>query len=53
MAVDPDGFQIAGYGSTHIGGIYRERLSGLHRDDIFIEGTFRLNRIAVVDQLNQ
>ena len=36
-----------------LGGSYRERLGGLHRNDIVVEGIFLLSRISVSPVLNQ
>jgi len=42
----------AGWGDTWIGGVYRETITGLHRDSIHVEGTFRLNFVSDVAELN-
>jgi len=42
----------AGWGNTDIGGFYSEKLSGLHKQDIFVEGIFRLHRVCTVEELN-
>jgi hypothetical protein len=41
------------YGYNEIAGIYRETLSGLHRRDLKVSGTFQLNRLTTVGVLNQ
>lgn len=41
------------YGYNRIDGVYRETLSGLHRSDIAVSGTFTLTRMAVTGVLNQ
>jgi hypothetical protein len=43
---------IAGWGDTDIGGLYSEVLTGLHRRDIYVTGTFRLHRVSQIGQLN-
>ena len=42
-----------GYGERVLDGIYRETVTGLHRTNIVVSGTFRLNRIATTAVLNQ
>ena len=42
-----------GYGERVLDGIYRETVSGLHRTNIVVTGTFRLNRVANTPVLNQ
>ncbi len=42
-----------GYDERVLDGIYRETITGLHRTNIVVSGTFRLNRIATVGVLNQ
>jgi len=42
-----------GYGSSVLNGIYRETVSGLHRTNIVVNGTFQLTRIATAAVLNQ
>ena len=41
-----------GYGERVLDGNYRETVSGLHRQDIVVSGTFRLTRIATTAVLN-
>lgn len=43
----------ASYGANLLGGSYRERLGGLHRNDIVVEGRFLLSRISASPDLNQ
>jgi hypothetical protein len=50
---DPGGGSDASYGSNLLGGSYRERLGGLHRNDIVVEGLFLLSRISASPDLNQ
>lgn len=42
-----------GYGERVLEGLYHETVSGLHRTNIVVRGTFRLNRIATTAVLNQ
>lgn len=41
------------WGDSVIDGSYQEKLLGLHRNDIVVEGTFRLNRVSDTPVLNQ
>ncbi|MCX7554065.1 hypothetical protein OS175_09260 [Marinicella sp. S1101] len=41
------------WGSQQMGGVFRESISGLHKNTIFIEGEFRLQRVAATAVLNQ
>jgi hypothetical protein len=43
---------MAGWGDTDIGGVYREVLTGLHKQEIHVKGTFLLHRISQIGQLN-
>ena len=51
-ADDPDQLTLAGWGDTQLGGVYRERISGLHQNDLHLVGTFRLHRASEVAVLN-
>ena len=42
-----------GWGYQQMGGVFRESISGLHKNTIFIEGDFRLQRVAATAVLNQ
>ena len=42
-----------GYGERVLDGLYHETVTGLHRTNIVVGGTFRLTRIASTDVLNQ
>lgn len=51
-AADPDGLNRAGWGDAEVGGTYRERIVGLHREVLHVSGTFRLqhvSRVAILD----
>ncbi|MCC7373459.1 MAG: hypothetical protein IT581_02300, partial [Verrucomicrobiales bacterium] len=54
LANDPSqgGIAAPDYGYSHLAGIYRETVSGLHREPIQAVGTFRLKRISEVTELN-
>jgi len=41
-----------GWGSTIMGGDFMEIISGIHKNDITVEGTFRLNLVSNTDTLN-
>ncbi|TDR18537.1 hypothetical protein [Marinicella litoralis] len=49
----PDVADPPGWGVEEMGGIFRETIIGLHKNAIFVEGDFRLNRIASTAVLNQ
>ena len=51
-STDPTGTSSPDYGYSVMGGIYRETLSGLHRNPIRLQGNFRLTRAAFIDELN-
>jgi hypothetical protein len=51
-AEDPDRLQLAGWGSSQLGGIYRETILGLHKAPLRVEGTFRIHLASNVAQLN-
>jgi hypothetical protein len=51
-AQDPNGFQFAGWGDNQLGGRYRETITGLHKNPLFLEGTFRLHQASRVGLLN-
>jgi hypothetical protein len=50
---DPLGADPPGWGSSIVGGTFREAISGLHKNTIFVSGSFRMRRIALVPVLNQ
>jgi hypothetical protein len=52
-ATDPENDQTPPeWGSTVIGGLFREVITGLHKNPIVTSGTFRLRRISRVSTLN-
>jgi hypothetical protein len=50
---DPLGADPPGWGSSIVGGAFREAITGLHKNTIFVSGTFRMRRISLVPVLNQ
>ena len=52
-ASDPQGLTLAGWGDSELGGIYTESIDGLHRDKLYLSGTFRLHRTTSVGVLDQ
>ncbi|HKX62721.1 MAG TPA: hypothetical protein VJS65_12765 [Verrucomicrobiae bacterium] len=52
QANDPNGFQFPGWGDMQLGGKYRETITGIHRNPIYVEGTFRLFQASRVGVLN-
>lgn len=51
-STDLDGLASSQYGGEIMGGNYRETVTGLHRTPIVIQGTFRLNRVSLINTLN-
>jgi hypothetical protein len=47
------GIPSLNWGSSEIGGIYREEISGLHKNNLHIEGTFVLHKVSDVRTLTQ
>lgn len=41
------------WGYSSLGGLYEETFTGLHRDQITVTGTFKLDRVSTVGQLEQ
>ena len=53
-AAPPEGSTVAsGWGATVIGGKYRETISGVHKNDIHVSGTFELRRASETGVLTQ
>jgi hypothetical protein len=50
---DPLELDPPGWGSTIVGGTFQEALTGLHKNRIFVSGSFRMRRISNVPVLNQ
>jgi hypothetical protein len=51
-AQPPDGLALAGWGDTQLGGTYRETITGVHRQPIYVEGSFRVQKASTVASLN-
>jgi hypothetical protein len=49
----PDVADPPDWGNTTMGGIFRETITGLHKNAIFVSGTFRMSRVAATPVLNQ
>ena len=45
------GVPALSWGSSEIGGIYRETITGLHRDTLKIKGTFLLRKVSEIGSL--
>lgn len=52
-AQDPTGLNPPNWGSTELGGVYRETITGLHRSAINVSGNFRLVRVLTAPALNE
>lgn len=50
---DPSGSNPPRWGDSIVGGTFRETVTGLHRNAIFVAGEFRLQRVSAVPVLNQ
>jgi hypothetical protein len=51
-ATPQDGTSAPDFGHDVMGGIYREVISGLHKTNLYVRGTFRLNRQSLIPELN-
>lgn len=50
----PSGSTVtSGWGSSVVGGVYRETITGLHRNPITLSGTFELRRVSEIGVLTQ
>ncbi len=52
-ATDPEEKNEPDWGDSLLAGQYFEEISGLHRNTIYVAGTFRMRRVAGVPELNQ
>ena len=50
--VSPMGLSLPNWGDDLLGGVYHERVSGVHQNDIFVQGRFELRHIIDVPVLN-
>ncbi|HPO12382.1 MAG TPA: hypothetical protein PLI09_02980 [Candidatus Hydrogenedentes bacterium] len=51
-AEDPDDIDPPEWGDKLLGGIYRETITGVHKRDLHVQGTFLLTRVVDVALLN-
>ena len=49
---DPENLTLAGFGDDQLAGIYRETITGLHKDALQLEGIFRLHHASRIGVLN-
>jgi hypothetical protein len=49
---DPNAPVQAGFGADILAGRYNETVAGLHKDPLRVAGIFRIQRVLLVDQLN-
>ena len=49
----PDLADPPSWGVQDMGGVFRESITGLHKNAIFMEGEFRIRRVAATSVLNQ
>jgi hypothetical protein len=49
----PTGGVVTGWGSSVIGGTYREIITGLHSSSIQLDGTFELRRVSEIGTLSE
>ncbi len=52
LSQPPENAALAGWGDNQLGGIYSETITGLHKNPVTTQGTFRLYRASTVDTLN-
>jgi len=51
-ASPPDGPAVPDFGYDEMGGTYRESITGIHKNIIYVSGTFRLSRVSRIAELN-
>jgi hypothetical protein len=51
-ASPPDGPVVPDFGHSEMGGNYRETITGVHKNAIYVGGTFRLSRVSLITRLN-
>jgi hypothetical protein len=49
---DPENGTLPGWGDNQLGGVYSERIEGLHKSVVHVQGSFRLYRASTVATLN-
>lgn len=51
-STDPENLTLAGFGDDQLAGVYRETITGLHKDALHLEGVFRLHHASRIGVLN-
>jgi len=51
-AAPPEGPAVPDFGYNEMGGVYRESITGIHKNPIHVRGTFRLSRVSQIAELN-
>jgi hypothetical protein len=51
-ATPPDGPAVPDFGYNEMGGTYKESITGIHKNIIYVSGTFRLSRVSRIAELN-
>jgi hypothetical protein len=49
---DPDNASLPGWGDDQLGGLYSEVITGVHKAQLHLQGTFRIHRASTVPVLN-
>lgn len=49
---DPSGLRLPGWGDNQVGGIYEERIRGIHKKELRVQGIFRLHQASRIPLLN-
>lgn len=42
-----------GWGTSQVGGTYNETIQGVHKNELYVQGTFQLQRVSTIDTLNE
>ncbi len=51
-ASPPNGPPVTEFGYNQMGGAYRETITGINKNPIYVSGTFSLGRVSQITQLN-
>jgi hypothetical protein len=51
-ASPPDGHAVSGWGTSILGGTYRETIAGLHKNPLEVRGTFQMNRVSEIASID-
>jgi hypothetical protein len=51
-AADPYNLALPGWGDNRLGGYYSETITGLHKNTLYVQGTFSLQRASNIGVLN-